>query len=148
MRDDERYIVIEKDRGISLGSFVLGALLGAGAALLLAPQTGEEAQEELRVRAKKLREEAETRVKEAQKTIEHRIGEARADLEGRVDQVRHAVDAGRDAADDYRGQLEEKLERSKSAYRAGIDAARDEMALAASTDGKESDDDVPAGAED
>jgi gas vesicle protein len=147
MRDDERYIVIEKDRGISLGSFVLGALLGAGAALLLAPQTGEEAQEELRKRAKQLRAEAETRVKEAQKTIEHRIGEARTDLEGRVEQVRTAVDAGRDAAQEYRGQLEDKLERSKSAYRAGIDAAREEMALAASTDGSDPAEDDSEGAE-
>jgi gas vesicle protein len=130
MRDDDgRYIVIERDSGIGLGSFVLGALLGAGVALLLTPRTGEETQEELRERARELRERAEVRVKEAQKNLEGRISTARDSLQGRVEQVREAVDAGRQAAQEYRGELEDKLERSKAAYRAGVDAAREEYTL-------------------
>ena len=32
MRDEEPYIVIERERGSSVGSFLLGALVGAGIA--------------------------------------------------------------------------------------------------------------------
>jgi gas vesicle protein len=127
MRDDgERYIVIDRDHGGGVGSFILGALVGAGVALLLAPKTGEEAQAELRERARKLRETAEERVREAQASLEDRISAAREDLHGRVDKVKDAVDAGRDAAREYRTELEDKLERSKAAYRSGVAAAREE----------------------
>ncbi|HSR43351.1 MAG TPA: YtxH domain-containing protein, partial [Longimicrobiales bacterium] len=79
MRDqDEPYIVIERDSGGSLGAFVLGALVGAGVALLFAPQSGEETQEELRSRARELRGAAEERVREAQKVLEARLDDARA----------------------------------------------------------------------
>ena len=54
-QDDLPYIVVERDSGGSFGSFCLGALVGAGLALLFAPQSGEETQEEIRARAKKLR---------------------------------------------------------------------------------------------
>ena len=46
--DDERYIVIDRGHGGGVGSFLLGALVGAGVALLMAPKTGEETQAELR----------------------------------------------------------------------------------------------------
>ena len=42
-----------------------------------------------------------------------------------LETVKRAVDAGRQAAEDARGDLEKKLETSKAAYRAGVDAARD-----------------------
>ena len=46
--DDKPVIIIEKSSGGGLGGFLLGALVGAGAALLFAPQTGEETREVLR----------------------------------------------------------------------------------------------------
>ena len=53
MRDhnDVPYIVIERDGGGQIGGFLVGALLGAGLALLFAPKSGEETQAELRDRA-------------------------------------------------------------------------------------------------
>ena len=39
-QDDAPYVVIERDGGGGLGSFVLGALVGAGLALLFAPKSG------------------------------------------------------------------------------------------------------------
>src|SRR5690606_22856466 len=47
------YIVIEREGG-GVGPFLWGVLLGAGVALLLAPRSGEETQEEIRLRARKL----------------------------------------------------------------------------------------------
>ena len=45
--------------------------------------------------------------------------------------MKEAVDSGRKAALEARGDLEMKLEKSKAAYRAGIDAAREATALSA-----------------
>lgn len=121
---DAPYIVIEREGGGGLGSFILGALLGAGVALLLAPKTGEETQKELKAQARKLRSAAEERVRNAHKSLEERLAEAREGVHARVESAREAVDAGRRAAREARSELEYKLERSKAAYRAGIDAAR------------------------
>jgi hypothetical protein len=41
------------------------------------------------------------------------------------------VSAGRTAATDARGELEEKLERSKAAYKAGVEAARESVTAGA-----------------
>jgi gas vesicle protein len=128
-RDDTPYIVIDRDAGGSgFGSFLLGALVGAGLALLFAPRTGEETQEELREQARKIRDAAEERVRDAQRQLEERIDDARDGVSARYDEVRDAVSAGREAARDARTELEDKLERSKAAYRAGVTAAKDTIA--------------------
>jgi gas vesicle protein len=121
--DDGPYIVIERESG-GFGSFILGAMVGAAVALLLAPQSGEETQREIRDRARRLKDAAEDRVRDAQRQIESRLEEARQGVGESVDAVREAVDSGRQAAVDARVELERRLERSKAAYRAGIDAAR------------------------
>lgn len=123
--DETPYIVVERDGGGGIGSFVLGALVGAGLALLFAPQSGEETQEEIKTRAMKLKDVAQDRVRQAQDNLEGRLDTAREHVQARVESVREAVDSGRKAAIDARGELEKKLERSKAAYRAGIDAARE-----------------------
>ena len=106
MREGEPYIVIERERGGGFGSFVLGALVGAGLALLLAPQSGEETQEEIKKQARRFRAQAEERVRATQ------------------EELRGAVESGRQAAREARVDLERRLEQSKAAYRSGIDAAR------------------------
>jgi gas vesicle protein len=123
--DDVPTIIIEKDSSSGLGSFVLGALVGAGVALLLAPRSGEETQALLRERALEVKGSAEEKVRDAQRQLEARLDEARAGVQSRVERVRDAVDAGREAARDARTDLEHKLETSKAAYRAGMEAARD-----------------------
>jgi gas vesicle protein len=131
--DDVPYIVIEREGGGGLGSFILGTLVGAGLALLFAPQSGEETQDEIKARALKLKGVAQERVREAQTSLEHRLSSARENVQARVESVRGAVDSGRKAALEARDDLEKKLERSKAAYRAGIEAARE----AASTEAEE-----------
>ncbi len=124
-QDDLPYILVERDSGGSFGSFFLGALVGAGLALLFAPQTGEETQEEIRARAQKLRIAAEERMREVQVTLEDRLEHVREGVESRVELVRDAVESGRAAAEEARTDLEVKLERSKAAAKAGIAAARE-----------------------
>ena len=124
-QEDLPYIIVERDSGGSFGSFCLGALVGAGLALLFAPQSGEETQEEIRARAKKLRAAAEERMREAQLSIEGRLENVREGVESRVELVRDAVQSGRAAAEEARTDLEAKLKRTKAAAKAGIAAARE-----------------------
>lgn len=133
MRDHDEvpYIVIERDSGGGVGAFVLGALVGAGLALLFAPKSGAETQEELKEHARKLRVVAEERVREAQQQLEERLEEARDGVQSRYEDVREAIDAGRAAATEARSELQDKLQRSKAAYRAGAEAAREVVAAGA-----------------
>ncbi|MEX0935566.1 MAG: YtxH domain-containing protein [Gemmatimonadota bacterium] len=123
-RDEVPYIVVEKE-GSGIGSFLVGALLGAGVALLFAPRSGEETQQEIKDRAVRLKGAAEERMREVQTQLEERLDQARADVMERVDSIREAVESGREAAGEARHELGDRIERSKAAYRAGIDAARD-----------------------
>jgi gas vesicle protein len=127
-QDEGPYIVIERDRGGGTGSFVLGALVGAGLALLFAPKSGAETQAELKEHARKLRTAAEERVRDAQRQLEERLGDVREGVQTRFDGVKDAVSTGRSAATDARADLERKLQRSKAAYRAGVQAAREAIA--------------------
>ncbi len=99
MRDHDEmpYLVVERDSGGGLGSFILGALVGAGLALLFAPQSGEETQEEIKARAVKLRDVAKEHVRDAQENLEGRLTTAREHVQARVESVKEAVDSGRRA---------------------------------------------------
>lgn len=132
--EDVSYIVIERDSGAGVGSFVLGALVGAGLALLFAPQSGKETQVELRAQAKKFSMAAGDRLVDAQRGLEDRLDSVRDDVQSRVEMVKDAVESGRDAARSARTELEDKLERSKAAYRAGISAAREASESGANDD--------------
>ena len=140
-RDDVPYIVIERDSGGGVGSFVIGALMGAGLALLFAPKSGKETQEDLKAKARELRDVTEERVREVSKQLEERLDVAREGVNTRVDRVRDAVESGRQAAVEARGDLEAKLERSKAAYRAGIEAAKATATADAGGEGEAADED-------
>ena len=94
-RDEVPYIVIERGGG-QTGSFILGALLGAGIALLLAPKSGKETQEDLKAHGRRLKETAEERIRDAQKRLEERLEAAREGVQTRIDGVKEAVESGRE----------------------------------------------------
>jgi gas vesicle protein len=117
--DGVPYVVIERT-GSGLIPFVWGALLGAAAALLLAPKSGAETQQELKERARKLRERAEEKAGELQDTLQGAFTEGRRQVEekyevakGKVSEGRtraeQALDAGKKAARAARSELEERL---------------------------------------
>jgi gas vesicle protein len=84
--------------GALLAGITIGALIGAGVALLLAPQAGEETRRDLSRRARELRDEATDRWDDAT----HR---ARREVRRRGRQLRERLDEGMD-------QVREKLERT------------------------------------
>jgi gas vesicle protein len=123
--DDLPYIVIERHSG-GVGGFVWGALIGAGLALLLAPRSGAETQEEIRTRVQRIRDGAEGRVNEARDTVTgtvartrsrifDQIDSVRSTLEEQADRARDAVETGRRAARDARSELERKVAEAKAA---------------------------------
>lgn len=139
MRDyeDLPYVVVER-HGAGITPFVWGAILGAGAALLLAPRSGAETQREIRDGVLRLRSAAEDRVNDARSAVDDRVQQVRDAVQSRVEtvrdtvesrttQVRDAVDAGRRAARDARFELERRVADAKGSYQAGVDAVRGDL---------------------
>jgi gas vesicle protein len=122
--DGVPYVVIERS-GSGFMPFVWGALLGAAAALLLAPKSGAETQEELKERARRLREKAEEKAGELQDTLQDALAQGRRQVEDKYDtakravaegrsRAQHAVDAGKQAAKAARSELEDRLTEARS----------------------------------
>ena len=136
--DDERVVIIEKDSG-GLGNFFVGLAIGAGLALIFAPQSGEETRRGIKRRARRARQAARQAVddvsgtvaesfSEARRRVEEQLDSARSALELRKEQVSRAMDAGRAAAQQAREQLERRIVETKAAYDAGAEVARRPMA--------------------
>ena len=133
--DDEPYVIIEKNSG-GIGSFLLGLAVGAGIALLFAPQSGEETRRNIKRSARRMKDAAEGAVGDvkdrmgetfeaARQRVEEKIEEARGAIENKREEVARAVEAGRAAARQAREDLERRLAETKAAYQAGAQVARD-----------------------
>ena len=127
MDDEGPYVVIERSEP-GIGTFILGAAIGAGLALLFAPRTGEETRRELQRRANKLGGQAQDFVADVSDSVTQTISSAREKVEDRLDatrqavdlkrrQVSNAVDAGRAAAQKARVELEQRIAETKAAYK-------------------------------
>ena len=136
--DDERVVIIEKESG-ALGNFFVGLAIGAGLALMFAPQSGEETRRGIKRRARRARQAARQAVddvtgtvaesfSEARRRVEEQLDSARSALEMRKEQVSRAMDAGRAAAQQARDELEKRIVETKAAYDAGVEVARRPMA--------------------
>jgi gas vesicle protein len=121
--EDTPYVVVQR-RENGFGTFLLGALVGAGAARLRAPRSGEETRGELRAGVTRLRERAEDTVRNLQDSVTDTIGTVRDEVTDRIEVAREAFDAGRTAARETRTDMERRVEEAKVRVRAGIDAAR------------------------
>ena len=124
--DDELEIVIE-ERGGGLRTFVLGAAVGAGVALLLAPRTGRETQRELARALGGLRDRGAAGTASS---LTGWAGNTRGRVTGRLDDVRQAVDdglgrvrgaveEGRMAARQARVELRRRVDDAKETYSRG-----------------------------
>lgn len=111
MENEERSMT--DNRGCSLGvvglAFVTGGLLGAAAALLLAPQSGRQSQEQLRGYARR-----------AEKSV-HELADKAT---GVVDQ---ALDKGREFIQEKKSVLTEAVEAGRSAMHAAMQKGRDQL---------------------
>jgi len=123
----EPYVIVEK-RDAGIGPFLIGLALGAGAALLFAPQTGEETRRGIARSARRAQEAAQDLVEDVSGTVADKFNEVRETVGERIDATLEAVDdkkrrvsnafhAGRAAAREARGELEQRIAESKAAYK-------------------------------
>lgn len=133
---DDRHIVIEKS-GSGVIPFLAGLAIGAGVALLFAPQSGEATRRDLARRGRRaklrarelaedLRDKADDSYQEARARVEEGLDSARAAVTRGKSKVTHAVGSGRAAAQQAREELEHRLSAAKSAYRAGVGPAAED----------------------
>jgi gas vesicle protein len=125
--DDLPYIVIEK-RSAGIGPFLWGALIGAGAALLLAPRPGAQTQEDIRRgvnRARSTVTRARERIEEGIETVRDRAEHVRDRVEFRADQARDTLESGRRLAHDAREEIERRVEDARDTLHAAADKIND-----------------------
>jgi gas vesicle protein len=122
------YVIVERRESASVGPFLIGLAFGAGVALLLAPQSGEETRRAVARRARRAQEVAQDFVEDVSGTVANKFQEVRATVEERIEATLDAVDdkkrrvsnafhAGRAAAREARGELEQRIAESKAAYK-------------------------------
>lgn len=125
--DSAPYVIIEKS-DVGIGPFLLGIALGAGAALLFAPQSGEETRAGLARSARRVQENAQGFVEDVSENVADKFRQVRATVEERIEATFDAVDdkkrrvsnayhAGRAAAREARGELEQRIADTKAAYK-------------------------------
>jgi gas vesicle protein len=121
--DDLPYIVIERRSG-AVAPFLWGALVGAAVALLWAPRSGRETQQELQEAAERLQIAMRERVGEAREAVvgkmdgvrqrvQEQVEAVRDAVETRTEGVRQAVESGRQAAQDAREELQRRVAEAK-----------------------------------
>ena len=148
--DDEARVVIVK-RGGGIAPFLIGLAVGAGLALLYAPQSGAETRRIIRRKARHaadsarmagedLADEVRDRVEHTKRRVQEGLDEAREAVSREKRHVRDTVRAGRDAARAAREELEARLAEAKAGGRAEPMRARHTTATA----GDELDDEAGA----
>jgi gas vesicle protein len=104
-----------KDDGYSSGSmllsFLLGGIVGAGLALLLAPQSGEETRKKIRGMAEDAKEKATGYVEKTKGKVTSYVDEGKEFYEQKKSLVKSAIDAGKDAYE----KEKERLSREENA---------------------------------
>ena len=129
MRDFERepFVVIERDEP-GVGTLLLGVMIGAGLALLLAPRSGADSRRMIESRARRagarvrnvatdVADNVTSQVNDVRDRVTQRVGAARRAVRRGQDQVLDAVDAGRYAASEARSDLERRIAENKAARR-------------------------------
>jgi len=123
----EPYVIVER-REAGVGPLILGLALGAGVALLLAPQSGEETRRSIARRARRAQEAAQGLVGDMSGVVADKFHDVRDRVEDTIEatldavdakkrQVANAFDAGRAAARQSRGELESRIAEKKAAYK-------------------------------
>lgn len=134
--DDERTVIVERESNNGVGMMLLGLAIGAGAALLFAPASGEETRERLQREARRagrkvkdmtdaVSEGVSDRVDRTRSSFEAQVDRARSAVGSRVSAVGNAVEGGREAADDAREHLAQAVADAKRAYAESRRAYRD-----------------------
>lgn len=97
---EERVVYVERERGGSgLGALLIGVVIGAGAALLLAPMTGEETRARLKREARKATRRAKDFVEDISETVAERMEDTIDEARRVFDDTRHGMSGDRTSRD-------------------------------------------------
>ena len=127
--DRDESVVVVRSGGRQVAAFLIGLAIGAGAALLFAPQSGEETRADIARQARRarkaatrmaqdVRERASDAYASARNEVRHRARDARRGVEEVIDDVRSRVDAGREAGKAGARAAREELHRRLAEARA------------------------------
>lgn len=126
--EDDR-VIIERRSGSSMSALLAGIAIGAGLALLFAPQSGEETRQVLRRKARRARrlasnytEDMKERAYDIRDTAGKLVGRTRERGRELVEDVREKVE---DTMDDARRTIRDKRRDLGRAVEEGRTAARD-----------------------
>lgn len=118
------------DVGAFLAGFVVGGLVGAAAALIMAPRSGEQTRAEIAARGEAFRRTGEQRFREYRSVAEQYADQAQ-------EQARIVLDEGRErmtgAIDRGQRQADKLAEESKEKLGGAIDTAQEAVDEAAET---------------
>jgi gas vesicle protein len=132
----------DSDFGNFFAGFIIGGLVGAATALLLAPQSGEETRAVIREKSIELKEKAYETAEETRERAEAALEDARIRAEQAYEEVRaraeELADVSRERAhefqeqgkrivDEQRAKITHVVETGKKAAEAARDTAREEM---------------------
>lgn len=98
-----------KDESYSSGSlflsFLLGGVVGAGLALLLAPQSGRQTREKIREMADEMKDKTTGYIDDAKKKATSFVDEGKGFYEEKKSMVKSAVEAGKEAYEKEKERL-------------------------------------------
>ena len=100
MKEEEGY-----STGSVLMSFLLGGVVGAGLALLLAPQSGEETRRKIKELADDVKDKTTGFVDQAKHTVSDFVDESKGIIDEKKSLFTAAVDAGKDAYEKEKERL-------------------------------------------
>lgn len=98
-----------------LAGMGLGALIGAAAALLLAPKSGEQTREDLKHAAEDFRSKADKVIHDLSDSGEELLKKSKEILEGTKTKVQQAIDAGKQAMAKQRQEMGESGDEASEA---------------------------------
>lgn len=116
------------DFGAYLAGFVIGGLVGAAIALLLAPQSGEETRTIIKEKSIELKEKAAETAEEARARAEKTLGEARARAEEAINETRVRAEELAKMTKERAAELQQRgqvvLEEQKARIERAIDSGK------------------------
>jgi gas vesicle protein len=112
------------DIGAFLAGFVIGGLVGAATALVLAPQSGEETRAQLAARSEELRRAGEERLHQYREIADSALDDAKTRLQETSEQVqeraRIVLDEGRNRIADVSETVKERVTQAKDEITARV----------------------------
>lgn len=120
--DDDRVVVIDRDRAGGLGMLLLGLAVGAGVALLFAPASGRETRHQIARGARKASRRAREFAEDVGDDVAEHVGRARRRARELTDEFRDEMS---DRVDHAREVVGERVERARDAVEDRVERARE-----------------------